>query len=123
MAEPSDTQSTPSKGAEPDSEEPDVKASGPLSEQDKKGWMYMDQASKKVKSASSFLGGLLGYVLRNVPSHQHTVAAGTFILLPPTPTHTLSCVCCSGATKLEDAADLYVRAGNSFKVAKSFEGK
>ena len=29
----------------------------------------------------------------------------------------------SGATKLEDAADLYVRAANQFKVAKEFESK
>ncbi len=29
----------------------------------------------------------------------------------------------SGTTKLEDAADLYVRAANQFKVAKSFESK
>ena len=31
-------------------------------------------------------------------------------------------MCCRGTAKLEDAADLYVRAGNSFKVAKKFAG-
>lgn len=34
---------------------------------------------------------------------------------------TCSCVC-SGTAKLEDAADLFVRAGNSFKVAKRNKG-
>lgn len=29
----------------------------------------------------------------------------------------------SGATKLEEAADLYVRAANQFKIGKDFEGK
>ena len=73
-AEASDTQTTPPKGAEADSEErgeeTDVKPSGPSAEQEKKGWMYMEQASKKVKSASSFLGGLLGYVLYHHMSTQ-----------------------------------------------------
>lgn len=32
------------------------------------------------------------------------------------------CVC-SGTAKLEDAADLFVRAGNSFKVAKRNKGE
>ena len=36
-----------------------------------------------------------------------------------------SCLChtlCSGAAKMEDAADLFVRAANTFKVAKKWKG-
>lgn len=32
----------------------------PLTEQDKKALQFIDQAEKKVKSASSFIGGLFG---------------------------------------------------------------
>ena len=33
------------------------------------------------------------------------------------------CVCvCSGAAKLEEGAELYVRAANSFKMAKRYTG-
>ena len=31
--------------------------------------------------------------------------------------------CCRGSTKNEDAAELYVKAGNNFKMAKKWAGK
>ena len=46
---------------EPDPEVEQVdKSSGSPSEQEKKGMNFMAEAEKKVKSASSFFGGLLG---------------------------------------------------------------
>lgn len=37
-------------------------AKGPVSEAEKKGFALMDQAEAKVKSASGFLGKLMGYI-------------------------------------------------------------
>ena len=43
-----------------EAEQVDTKSSGPPSEQERKGMQFIAEAEKKVKSASSFLGGLLG---------------------------------------------------------------
>ncbi|XP_003387270.3 PREDICTED: alpha-soluble NSF attachment protein-like [Amphimedon queenslandica] len=76
----------PATTAPEESTVPSPQAHTPISEQEKKAAAFMEQAEKKVQSASTFMGKMFG-----------------------------------GASKLEDAADLYTRAANQFKVAKSFE--
>lgn len=68
--------------SQPEASGPPSQADGP---KERKAMEYIEQAEKKIKSATGFLGNLFG-----------------------------------GPAKMEEAADLYVKAANAFKIAKKY---
>ena len=79
-----------------------------MADNEAKGNQYLAEAQKKLKSSTGFLGGLLGFV--DVCAHFCNDKTNYIIVI------------FSGGSRQDEAIELYVRAANSFKMAKKWNG-
>lgn len=98
-----------------------------MADAEKKGMELLAQAEKKAKAQGGLLGSIFGglvlfcFAVFSSSKWNSTITAIAWRKLE-IKKHCVVCIF-SGSSRMEEAAELYVRAANSFKMAKKWSGK